>query len=142
MKLIGLDVGDRRIGVAFGDTELRIATPLGVIVRTTTQQDALAIARLAQDYDAHRMIVGLPRNMDGTLGHQAQATQVYADELGVLAKLSVTYWDERLSTIEATRRAQETGARGKKSRRSLDAVAAAVILQDYMDNQTSVPSES
>ena len=66
MKFLGLDVGNRRVGVAFGDSELRLATPVGVITRATLLLDAQLIRRFAQDYDTTQLIVGLPRNMDGT----------------------------------------------------------------------------
>ncbi len=142
MKLIGLDVGDRRVGVAFGDSALRLATPVDVLVRSSVEQDAQALERFVRDYDAAAVIVGLPRNMDGSLGPQAQATQAYAEQVGKFLKVPIRFWDERLTTVEAARRDQETGAqsksgqgsrkerRGNKSRRHLDAIAAAVILQD------------
>lgn len=138
MKLIGLDVGDRRIGLAFGDTDLRMATPLDVIVRTSLEQDATFIGRIVRDYNAETIVVGLPRNMNGTIGEQARITQSFAARLGQSTKIPVVFWDERLSTHEATRRLHESeGRRGKKSRRGLDAIAAAVILQDYLDSQVS-----
>ena len=139
MKYIGLDVGNRRIGVAFGDSELRIATPVDVIVRASIEQDANTIARLVHDYNTAQMIVGLPRNMDGTQGTQADAVIAYANRLVELIHVPVRFWDERLSTVEATKRTHETGARGKKSRRGIDAIAAAVILQDFLDNQANEP---
>ncbi len=143
MKLIGLDIGDRWIGVAFGDSDLRIATPLGVIPRGAFDQNIRALRRFVDDYDAAALVVGLPRNMDGTLGPQAQATQAYAEQITHALDVRLVLWDERLTTVEATRKTEETGRaasarparRGKKSRRTLDAVAAAIILQDYLDVQ-------
>ena len=134
MKFIGLDIGDRRIGIAFGDSALRIATPVAVLVRTSPEQDARAIADFVKDYDATQLIAGLPRNMNGTQGNQAVAVVAYAERLAQAVKVPLVFWDERLTTQEATRRTHETGARGKKSRRGIDAIAAAVILQDYLDN--------
>jgi putative holliday junction resolvase len=136
VKYICLDIGDRRIGVACGDVEVRIATPLEVIVRGSIEQDARALAKIAHDYDAEQLLVGLPRNMDGTQGAQADAVIAYAEKTAQALHLPLTFWDERLSTVEATRRTHETGARGKKSRRGLDAIAAAVILQDFLDSQS------
>lgn len=141
MKYLGLDIGDRRVGVACGDAEVRIATPLDVITRVSVELDARVLAKIARDYDAEQLIVGLPRNMDGTQGAQADAVIAYAEKIAHALRLPLTLWDERLSTVEATRRTHETGARGKKSRCHLDAIAAAVILQDFLDSQISVTGD-
>ncbi len=135
MKFLGLDVGNRRVGVAFGDSEVRLATPGDVLTRGSFDDDARALAQWAREYGAAQLIVGLPRNMDDTRGAQAESVVAYAERIGRALDLPVVFWDERLTTIEATRRTHETGQRGKKSRRALDAVAAAVILQDYFDSQ-------
>ena len=144
MKFLGLDVGNRRVGVAFGDSELRLATPVDVVIRASLVEDTRAIRQFAHEYDAARLIVGLPHNMDGTRGAQAEAVTRYAGKIAEALNLPVVFWDERLTTVEATRRTQEAGAprktasrarRVKKSHVGLDAIAAAVILQDYMDNR-------
>jgi putative Holliday junction resolvase len=143
MKFLGLDVGNRRVGVAFGDSDLRLATPVDVIARTSIVRDVRVIGQFVHEYDAARLIVGLPRNMDGTRGPQAEAVTHYAERIAGALNVPVVFWDERLTTVEATRRTQEAGTarstagrsrRAKKSRGGLDAIAAAVILQDYMDN--------
>ncbi len=130
-----MDVGDRRVGIAFGDLVVRIATPVDVITRAAMEQDLRALGELIHKYEVEQLIIGLPRNMDGTVGAQAEAVIAYAQAIERALKLPLTFWDERLTTVEATQRRNETGARGKKSRRALDAIAAAVILQDYMDSQ-------
>ena len=135
MKFLGLDIGDRRVGVAYGDSELRLATPVDVFTRASIDEDIKTIGKFAHEYDAAQLIVGLPRNMDGTTGAQAEAVTHYAGKIARALNLPVIFWDERLTTVEATRRTQETGGRGKKARRGLDAIAAAVILQDYLDGQ-------
>jgi putative holliday junction resolvase len=135
VKFLSLDVGNRRVGVAFGDSEVRLATPGDVLARGAFDDDARELAKWAREYGAAQLIVGLPRNMDGTRGAQAESVVAYAERIGRALDLPVVFWDERLTTIEATRRTHETGGRGKKSRRALDAVAAAVILQDYLDSQ-------
>ncbi len=154
VKLIGLDIGDRRIGVAFGETELRTAIPVDVIERTTLEQDVRALARMVHEYDATQLVVGLPRNMDGTTGPQAQATQAYAEKLAQALDVRIVFWDERLTTVEAQRRSKagqgtdetrraptaRSARRGRKSRRTLDAIAAAIILQDYLDVQANTGS--
>ncbi|MBI3536251.1 MAG: Holliday junction resolvase RuvX [Chloroflexi bacterium] len=138
MKLIGLDVGAKRIGVAFGDSEMRLATPVGVIERKSIDADARALAHYLREYDAAQWIVGLPRNMDDSRGFQAETIVRYAEQLANVVAVRPLFWDERLTTIEATRRLHEIPAHTKrKSRATLDALAAAVILQDYLDTQTS-----
>jgi len=133
--LLGLDVGDRRVGIACADTEVRIATPVDVVVRASFDDDTRAIDRFVHAYGVAQLVVGLPRNMDGTRGAQAEAVVAYAEKIGRALSRPVVFWDERLTTLEAARRVHETGVRGTKSRRGLDAIAAAVILQDYMDAQ-------
>lgn len=143
MKFLGLDVGNRRVGIAFGDSDLRLATPVDVFARGTIAQDVSVVGKYVQEYDVARLIVGMPRNMDGTHGGQAEAVTRYAERVAGALNLPLIFWDERLSTVEAARRTQEINgprqaARGarrtRKSRIELDAIAAAVILQDYIDN--------
>ncbi len=154
MRFLGLDVGDRRVGIAFGDSQVRIATPVDVVTRVSDDEDARAIGKFVREYDVMQLIVGLPRNMDGTTGAQAASVVTYAEKIARAVNLPVIFWDERLTTMEAMRRIHTADAptqtlrlrsghaspslrRGKKSRRTLDAIAAAVILQDYMDAQGS-----
>lgn len=146
MKLLGLDIGDKRIGVAFGDTELRVATPVDVFVRTDFDQDARRIGGYVRDYAADKIVAGLPRNTDGTVGPQAQATKAFAERVAQTIRVPLVLWDEHLTTVEASRqieggerpvRKASGQRRAKKTRRSLDAVAAAIILQDYMDAQAN-----
>jgi putative Holliday junction resolvase len=134
MKYLGLDVGDRRVGAAVGDDELRVATPLQVIERRSFDEDARALGDLARKYSAEHLIVGLPRNMDDSAGAQAESVKAYAARIATALRLPLTLWDERLTTVEATGRVHAGGGKGKKSRRTLDAIAASVILQDYMDS--------
>lgn len=145
MKLLGLDIGDRRIGIAFGDSDVHLATPVDVIERASVEEDARAIAAFVKKFDATGLIAGLPRNMDGTRGAQAESVRAYAEKIAVEMNMPVIFWDEQLTTVEATERVHASGApaqraqgprRRKKSRRGLDAIAASVILQDYMDSQS------
>ncbi len=138
MRYLGLDVGGRRIGVATGDSAVRLATPVDVIVRSSFEGDAKAVAAWIKRYGAERLVIGLPRNMNGTVGPQARAAQAFGDQIGRLLNVPVIFWDERLSTVEATRQKHESGAKGKKARRHLDAIAAAVILQDFIDDQSNL----
>jgi putative pre-16S rRNA nuclease len=135
VKYMALDVGDRRVGAAVGDSDLRIATPIDVIERKSPEQDARIFGELASKYGVGRLIVGLPRNMDETVGPQAESVRAYGEKIAQWLNLPLTLWDERLTTIDAAARLASSGAHGKRSRRTLDAIAASVILQDYMDSQ-------
>ncbi len=135
VKYLALDVGDRRVGAAIGNSELRVATPIQVVERKSLEQDAHAFSDIVSKYGVDQLIVGLPRNMDETVGPQAATVRAYAEKIAQALNLPLTLWDERLTTIDATARLASTGAHGKKSRRTLDAIAASVILQDYLDSQ-------
>lgn len=131
-RLLGLDVGDRRIGIAVSDFTGSLATPVEVYTRRGSEADAGHIADVLERHDASRVVVGLPKNMNGTEGDQAQKTRDFAQKL-VDAGLKVILWDERLSTIEATRRLVEVGRKRRAIRQRIDAEAAAVILETYLD---------
>ena len=135
MKYLGLDVGERRVGAALGDDEIRLATPLQVIERRSLELDARALGDLAKKFSATHLVVGLPRNMDDSSGAQAEAVKAYAAKIAGALGLPLTLWNERLTTLEATERLHASGGRGKKSRRALDAIAASVILQDFLHSQ-------
>lgn len=137
MKYLGLDVGERRVGAAIGDDELRIATPLDVIERKLIDDDARAIGELARKYSPQHLVVGLPHNMDNSAGAQAESVKTYAEKISAALRLPLTFWDERLTTVEATSRVHAGGGHGKKSRRALDAIAASVILQDFLDSHSA-----
>jgi putative Holliday junction resolvase len=144
---LGLDVGERRIGVAAGDSEMRVALPVGVVERTEPAADAAAIARLMEEQKAEALVLGLPISLSGSLGPQAQSVRTFGDQLAARLGLTVEYWDERLSTVEAQRRLATPGGRGKQNkggrstkarqipRGRLDAAAAAIILQSYLDRR-------
>ncbi len=129
MRILGLDIGDKRIGVAVSDPGQSLARSLRVIERGPKGQDLEAIGQLVRDLDVTRIVVGYPRSMDGTIGEQARRVERYARELERGLGVPVVLWDERLSTIAAERLMR--GRKGK--RRGIDAVAAAVILQSYLD---------
>ena len=147
MRIIALDVGERRIGVAAADSETRVALPVGVVERAEPAADAAAIARLVEEQNAEALVLGLPISLNGSLGPQAQVVREFGDQLAARLGLPVDYWDERLSTIEAQHRltppakhaGQRKGHRLAKSRQAppgrLDAMAAAIILQSYLDRR-------
>ena len=151
MRILGLDVGERRIGAAAADSQMRVALPIGVVERIELAADVAAIARLVEEQQAEVLVLGLPISLNGSLGPQAEVVRAFGDQLAAGLGLPVEYWDERLSTVEAQRRLAATvpgGRRGKQNKRSrstksrkgppgsrLDALAAAIILQSYLDRQ-------
>jgi len=135
MRILALDVGDKRIGVAISDPSQLLARSLKVIQRGSRQEDFAAVARLVEEYEVERVVVGYPRSLDGTVGEQADKVERYAAGLAKAMDVPLVLWDERFSTVSAERLMREAGSRGKKRREWVDAVAAAVILQDYLDSR-------
>ncbi len=133
MTFLALDVGARRIGVAVGSTDVRLASPLGVIRRGKLADEAAQIDKLGDEYTVERIVVGLPRELNGTIGVQAQAVLNYVARLETLLKWPIEFQDERYSTAEALSKRRAAGMSDKRGRATIDAVAAAVILQDYLD---------
>jgi putative Holliday junction resolvase len=147
--MLCLDVGERRIGVAVSDPSGRLATPLTTVERRSAERDFRRIADLVRDEGAERVIVGLPRTLAGEIGPQARRIQRWADRLKPYLVVPLVFADERYSTAEASRRLvgaahAASGAKAEGRRRTrpggrtgarayLDAAAAAVILQDYLD---------
>ncbi len=140
MRILGLDVGERRIGVAVVDESVRVALPVAVVERRELPADLDAIAGLVQEQGAEAVVVGLPISLNGSLGPQAQAVKAFGQELSARLSLPIEYWDERLSTVEAQRRLASAGHRGPKAKARRDAAAAAIVLQSYLDAQASPSS--
>lgn len=132
-RFLGLDIGERRIGVAVSDELGTIASPVGMIRR---DRDVAAEVRdLIAEYGAVRVVAGLPIGLSGREGPQAQAVRSFVDELAETLAVPVEFYDERLSTAVAERSLIAGGTRRAKRREKVDAVAAAVILQGYLDHQ-------
>lgn len=133
-RLLALDVGERRVGVAVSDPEGWLARPLTIIRRRSKREDFAAIADLAAQHEARAVIVGYPLNMDGSIGPQAQRVARYAAALQKNLAAPVLLFDERLSSDEAAHRLQDTG-KHRQQRKHLDDLAAAVFLQEYLDRE-------
>ncbi len=134
--LAGLDLGDKTIGVAVSDTWLSIATPLETIRRRKFSLDADALAKIVQDRSIGGLILGLPRNMDGSEGPRCQSTRAFARNLlrlPAFAQTPITFWDERLSTVAAERALLEADTSRKRRAQVIDHVAAGYILQGALD---------
>ena len=142
MRIIGLDHGSRRIGLAIGDLETGMAFARPALQRTNLAADLDSIRRMAADEGAGTLVMGLPRNMDGSEGPQAQAARAFGQRLADRG-LDVVFQDERLTSWQA---AEQLGPRRGRDRRSgeLDSAAARLILQEYLDAQLgqSTPQEA
>ena len=135
MRVLALDVGNKRVGVAISDLTQFLARTLKVIQRGSPQDDFAAVSCLVEEHEVEKVVVGYPRSLDGTVGEQAEKVGRYAAGLAKVLDVPVILWDERFSTVSAERLMREAGLRGKKKRERIDAVAAAVILQDYLDSR-------
>lgn len=131
-RILGLDVGDKRIGIALSDPLHTIASPHGVYTRVGYGPDARYFVALAQETGAERLVLGLPLNMDGSRGFQSEKVEAFAEKLRE-AGLTVELIDERLTTVSAERALIEGGLSRSDRKGTVDAVAAALILQSYLD---------
>ena len=137
-RALGIDFGERRIGVAVSDSDGRVATPLTVIKRTGSRnRDHEKIAELVDEYEAGVVVVGLPLSLDGGTGPAALGAQREAQQLEAAVGVPVLTHDERLTTVIAEQALAESGLRGKARRRRVDMVAASVILQGWLDGTDS-----
>jgi putative Holliday junction resolvase len=134
MRILGLDIGDRRVGVAVSDPEEVIASPLTVITRDSDSGTIDAIVRLVGQYDVKRIVVGLPYSLDGSLGIQASKVKDFVDELSQSTSAGIELRDERLSTMAVERLLRGAGNKKAREKSRLDAAAAAYILQGYLDS--------
>lgn len=131
-RVLGLDLGDVRIGVAISDPDRRLALPLGTI-HTGAPADVKAVASLVRDHDVTLVVVGHPLLLSGEAGERARHAEAFAEALRSFLDVPVVLHDERLSTVEAERALREAGARGRRRRAAVDRSAATVILQAHLD---------
>ena len=131
--LMGLDLGTKTIGVAVSDLRLGIATPVLTVKRKKFGVDAAALLALVSDRNIGGIVLGLPRNMDGSEGPRAQATRAFARNFERLCDLPISYWDERLSTVAAERALLEADTSRARRAAVIDHVAAGYILQGALD---------
>ena len=133
-RALAVDLGSRRIGIAISDDKGKVATPYATLDRTSDEYDVQAIAEIANAEGAAHVIVGLPLSLDGTRGHAAAVSETFAEKLknaGVKVKL----WDERMTTIEASKKLKGRGMSNKKARTVVDKMAATVLLQSFLDSK-------
>jgi putative Holliday junction resolvase len=133
MRVISLDVGDRRIGVAVSDRTGLIARPLTILSRKGQEADIAAIKRLITEQEAAKIIVGLPLSLDGRVGPQAEKVKQFSEALGISLFIPLELYDERFSTATVKEQREESGTKRRKKRAPDDAEAAAIILRSYLD---------
>ncbi|HYK35810.1 Holliday junction resolvase RuvX [Alloacidobacterium sp.] len=140
-RLLGLDIGNRRIGVAVSDELGLTAQPVLTLVRKKPRDDLRSLARLVRKYGCREIIVGNPLNLSGEQGRQAEKTQAFAQMLANETKLPVHLWDERLTTAEAHSILYRSGHLRAEHRNIVDQVAATIILQGFLDARHTPKSE-
>ena len=130
---MSLDVGSRTIGIACSDALLMTAQGIETIRRTSLEKDFNRLQELIAEYEVHELVVGMPKNMNGTKGERAEKTEEFVEKMKEVIDLPVTYWDERLSTVMAERQLIAADVSRKKRKSVIDKTAAVVILQGYLD---------
>ncbi|TKA93997.1 Holliday junction resolvase RuvX [Cereibacter changlensis] len=140
--IAGLDFGEKTVGVAVSDLRRGIATPLLTIRRTKFTEDAAKLLEIIAARGLAGLVLGLPRNMDGSEGPRAQATRAFARNLTRLTPLPIGFWDERLSTVAAERALIEADTSRKRRKEVIDHVAAGYILQGVLDRLGHMKRES
>ncbi|MBI4498435.1 MAG: Holliday junction resolvase RuvX [Chloroflexi bacterium] len=135
MRVLGLDVGERRIGVAMSDPSGTLASSHTVIERKDLTTDLKRILAIIGEFEVQQVVVGLPRSLDGSIGPQAQKVLEFMETLQRRTRMPVVTQDEWLSTVGAGRALAAAGVRGKQRRERIDAEAAAFILQGYLDRE-------
>ena len=136
MRILGIDYGNRRTGVAISDETEFLASAIGTVTESDPDKIAAEIVRIYTEQGASRIVLGLPKNMDGTEGFRAQYTYDFADKLRkLLPDTEIIMYDERMTTLAATQYMNITDVRGKKRKNTIDTLSAKIILQDYLDSK-------
>ncbi|SDW65483.1 putative holliday junction resolvase [Marininema mesophilum] len=135
MRIMGIDVGEKRVGISVSDLMGWTAQGLETVSRTEDDGWLRRIGELIREYEVESIVVGLPRNMDGSIGDKGKACEVIAEDLKQRFSLPVKLWDERLSTMAVQRTLIEADMSRKKRRKVVDKMAASWILQGYLDSQ-------
>lgn len=141
MRALGLDIGATRVGVAVSDPAGIMASPVTVLDARRLAGDVRDLARLVEDYEAEVLVIGLPLTMGGSEGPQADGVRAEAERLAAAVGLPVEYQDERLSSATARRAMHEAGMSDRQQRGSLDKVAAAIVLQRWLDARRAAARE-
>lgn len=132
MIIMSVDLGKARTGIAISDKNESFAFPKTVITEYNTDRLVEKIRLLSKEYEAEMIVVGLPKNMDGSLGFRAEECSIIAEKIKEASSLPVVMWDERCTTVSAHTALNFTDTRGKKRKQVIDAVAAVIILEDFL----------
>jgi putative Holliday junction resolvase len=135
-RALGIDHGDARIGLAISDELGMLAHPLETIAVKDTPDTTARIAQVVAERGIGNIVIGLPKNMDGTTGPAAEKVRAFAEKLRTLVTCPIRLWDERLTTVAAQKSLHEAGRNVKQSRAVIDQVAAQLILQGWLDSQS------
>ena len=135
MRILSVDLGSARTGLAICDENEVLASPIGTVEQRDRDRLRDTIADTAKQYGAAEIVVGLPKNMDGSKGASAQSAETFAESLRELTGLPVHLWDERLTTVSAIGYLNDTNVRGKKRKQLVDTVSATILLQEYLDHR-------
>lgn len=135
MRVIGIDLGSKRIGIALSDSDLTVATPLDVVERSgNVEKDHIAILKITDEWEVQKIIVGLPISLDGTLGPSAQSVMDEIKMLRGVTDIPIETHDERFTTVTAEQILLQQNVKRDKKKRVIDKVAAAIILQGWIDS--------
>lgn len=132
MIIMSVDLGKARTGIAVSDATNQFAFPKDVITEYHTDRLIEKVCKKATEYSAERIVVGYPKNMDGTLGERAQECAAIAEQIKTTSGIETVLWDERCTTVTAHNYLSMNNVRGKKRKQTVDAVAAVIILEDYL----------
>jgi putative Holliday junction resolvase len=138
-RVLCLDLGEKRCGIAVSDASRRLATPLKVLPTAEVEGAAASFRRLLEDYEPGLLLCGLPLSMDASSGAQAERIRDMAQRIAARHGLALRFSDERLSTAQAKRALHEAGMDERRMRGRVDAVAACIILQSWLDSESSAP---
>ncbi len=139
---MAVDFGDARTGLAVCDRTEFLASPIGTIEERNPQILAMKVAHMAEQYEARIIVVGLPKNMDGSEGARAEKCRRFADTVAAVTEAEVVMWDERSTTVSAHRILDENNVHGKQRKNVVDTVAAVVILESYLEYRKKQSSRS
>lgn len=137
-KYLGVDYGDKRTGLAECDMSGFLASGIGTISEGGMRKTAVRVAREAEERGCKRIVIGLPKNMDGSEGPRADVIKAFRDLLAELTEIPIDFYDERMTTMVAYRFLGETGTYGKKRKETVDTLSAQIILQNYIDRERNL----
>ncbi|MDF2564237.1 MAG: Holliday junction resolvase [Massilibacillus sp.] len=136
MRILALDVGDKTIGIAVSDELMFTAQGVETIRRTSLEKDLNRLKELMQEYDTDTLLVGMPKNMNGTIGPRGELVKVFSEQVKeVIPETKIIFWDERLSTVAATKSLIAADVSRAKRKKVIDKMAAVFILQGYLDSK-------